>query len=45
MILFFRSSVTTGVGGKSVRQADVSRGTHLPRKLCPPGQDILSVLG
>ena len=34
-----------GVGGKSVRQADVSRGTHLPRKLCPTGQDILSVLG
>ena len=35
----------TGVGGKSVRQADVSGGTHFPRKLCPTGQDILSVLG
>ena len=34
-----------GVGGKSVRQADVSGGTHFPRKLCPTGQDILSVLG
>ena len=35
----------SGVGGKSVRQADVSGGTHFPRKLCPTGQDILSVLG
>ena len=35
----------TGVGGKSVRQADVSGGTHFPRKPCPTGQDILSVLG
>ena len=34
-----------GVGGKSVRQADVSGGTHFPRKLCPTGQEILSVLG
>ena len=34
-----------GVGGKSVRQADVSGGTLFPRKLCPTGQDILSVLG
>ena len=34
-----------GVGGKSVRQADVSGGTHFPRKPCPTGQDILSVLG
>ena len=34
-----------GVGGKSVRQADVSGGTHFPWKLCPTGQDILSVLG
>ena len=33
------------VGGKSVRQADVSGGTHFPRKFCPTGQDILSVLG
>ena len=31
-----------GVGGKSVRQADVSGGTHFPRKFCPTGQDILS---
>ena len=37
--------INAGVGGKSVRQADVSGGTHLPRKLCPTGQDILSVLG
>ena len=36
---------SAGVGGKSVRQADVSGGTHFPRKLCPTGQDILSVLG
>ena len=34
---------TTGLGGKSVRQADVSGGTHFPRKLCPTGQDILFV--
>ena len=32
----------SGVGGKSVRQADVSGGTHFPRKFCPTGQDILS---
>ena len=38
-------SPSSGVGGKSVRQADVSGGTHFPRKLCPTGQDILSVLG
>ena len=37
--------IGAGVGGKSVRQADVSGGTHFPRKLCPTGQDILSVLG
>ena len=29
-----------GVGGKSVRQADVSGGTRFPRKFCPTGQDI-----
>ena len=33
---------STGVGGKSVCQADVSGGTHFPRKFCPTGQDILS---
>ena len=32
----------TGVGGKSVCQADASGGTHFPRKFCPTGQDILS---
>ena len=37
-----RSARTPGVGGKSVRQADVSGGTHFPRKFCPTGQDILS---
>ena len=37
--------IYAGVGGKSVRQADVSGGTHFPRKLCPTGQDIVSVLG
>ena len=31
-----------GVGGKSVRQADVSGGTHFPRKFCPTGWDIQS---
>ena len=40
-----KTGINTGVGGKSVRQADVSGGTHFPRKLCPTGQDILSVLG
>ena len=30
------------VRGKSVRQADVSGGTHFPRKFCPTGQEILS---
>ena len=35
----FRKS---GVGGKSVHQADVSGGGHFPRKFCPTGQDILS---
>ena len=30
------------VGGTSVRQADVSRETHFPRKFCPTGQDIQS---
>ena len=33
----------TVIGGKSVRQADVSGGTHFPRKLCPTGQDIATV--
>ena len=33
------------VGGKSVRQENVSGGTHFPRKFCPTGQDILSTLG
>ena len=35
-------SAKTGVGGKSVRQADVSGGTHFPMKFCPTVQDILS---
>ena len=33
---------STSVGGKSVRQANASGGTHFPRKFCPTGQDILS---
>ena len=36
------SLISTAVGGKSVRQADASGGTHFPRKFCPTGQDILS---
>ena len=36
------SVVNSGVGGKSVRQADVSGGSHFPRKFCPTRQDILS---
>ena len=35
-------NIYAGVGGKSVRQADVSGGTHFLRKFCPTGQDILS---
>ena len=34
-----------GVGGKSVRQENVSGVTEFPRKMCPPGQDILSIPG
>ena len=32
----------TGVKGKFVCQADVSRRTYFPRKFCHTGQDILS---
>ena len=39
---FVHETIHDGVGGKSVRQADVSGGTHFPRKFCPTGQDILS---
>ena len=39
------TTAVTGVGGKSVRQENVSGGTHFPRKFCPTGQDILSTLG
>ena len=39
--LFMEIHASNGVGGKSVRQADVSGRTHFPRKFCPTGQDIL----
>ena len=38
-------AITPGVGGNCVRQENMSRGTHFPRKFCPTGQDILSILG
>ena len=42
IVIYVTSRFETVVGGKSVRQADVSGGTHFPRKFCPTGQDILS---
>ena len=36
------ASAYTVVGGKSVRQANVSGETYFPRKFYPTGQDILS---
>ena len=40
--VFYLNKSGPGVGGKSVRQADVSGGTHFPGKFCPTGQDMLS---